>query len=119
MPVGSERKAIEGMQHERGLPGERETGLKLVRRSMADIAGRRIGDERWNQDEMMLGHRKASTRDLYALFDPANLGSALLAPKIIDDIGGVFQCFHWTCIGIENASKGLGPMMILYIFQGG
>ena len=47
----------------------------------------RIGEERWTQGEMMLGHRKASTSDLYALFDPANLGVALAATTaIIDEI---------------------------------
>jgi hypothetical protein len=36
---------------------------------------------------MMLGHRKSSTSDLYALFDPANLGVVLAATTaIIDEI---------------------------------
>lgn len=87
VPVGSVRKAFEGMQGELGLPRDRETGLKLIRRSMANIARRRIGEERWTQGEMMLGHRKASTSDLYALFDPANLGRALaVTEEIIDEI---------------------------------
>ena len=85
--VKSVRKAFEAMQDELGLPRERETGLKLIRRSIAQIARKRIGEERWTQGEMMLGHRKSSTSDLYALFDPANLGVVLAATTaIIDEI---------------------------------
>lgn len=87
VPVKSVRKAFEAMQSELGLPRDRETGLKLIRRSVAQIARQRIGEERWAQGEMMLGHRKASTSDLYALFDPANLGVALaVTASIIDEI---------------------------------
>lgn len=87
VPVASVRKAFETMLDEMGLPRERETGLKLIRRSVSQIARRRIGEERWPQGEMMLGHRKASTSDLYALFDPANLGVALaVTSQIIEDI---------------------------------
>ena len=68
--VKSVRKAFEAMQNELGLPRERETGLKLIRRSIAQIARKRIGEERWTQGEMMLGHWKSSTSDLNALFDP-------------------------------------------------
>ncbi len=77
--VDSVRKAFEAMLDELGLPRERETGLKLIRRSVAQICRRKIGEERWRQGEIMLGHAKASTSDLYALFDPANLGVALAA----------------------------------------
>lgn len=85
--VTSVRKAFEAMLDELGLPRQRETGLKLIRRSIAQIARRRIGEERWRQGEIMLGHQKISTSDLYALFDPANLGLALAATEsIITDI---------------------------------
>ena len=83
--VVSVRKAFEAMQDELKLPRERETGLKLIRRSVSTIARPRIGEERWTQGEMMLGHRKASTSDLYALFDPANLGVALSVTEAIMD----------------------------------
>jgi hypothetical protein len=75
--VDSVRKAFEAMLDELGLPRDRETGLKLIRRSVAQICRRKIGEERWRQGEIMLGHAKISTSDLYALFDPANLGVAL------------------------------------------
>lgn len=85
--VASVRKAFEAMLDELGLPRERETGLKLIRRSVAHIARKRIGEAQWTQGEIMLGHRKASTSDLYALFDPANLGLALeVTASIIDEI---------------------------------
>lgn len=83
VPVKSVRKAFEAMQDELGLPRERETGLKLIRRSVAQHVRGVIGEERWQQGEMMLGHRKASTSDLYALFDPANLGTALAATSAL------------------------------------
>lgn len=85
--VGSVRQAYEAMQDALALPRGGETGKKLIRRSMAHIVRRRIGEERWEQGRMMLGHRKASTSDLYALFDPSNLGVVLEATTaIIDEI---------------------------------
>lgn len=85
--VSSIKQAFETMQEALGLPRGGETGTKLIRRSMAHIARRRIGEERWEQGRMMLGHRKASTSDLYALFDPSNLGVVLAATTaIIDEI---------------------------------
>lgn len=85
--VKSVRKAFEAMLNELGFPRARETGVKLVRRSIAQIARKRIGEERWRQGEIMLGHAKASTSDLYALFDPANLGTALqVTDGIISEI---------------------------------
>ncbi len=74
------RKAI-------GLPSGGEAGPKLIRRSMATLARKRIGEANWRQGEMMLGHVKASVSDIYALPDPANLGLALAATEeIIEEI---------------------------------
>lgn len=87
VPVSSVRKAFEAMLDHLGLPRDRETGLKLIRRSVSTIARNRMGEERWRQGELMLGHAKTSISDLYALFDPANLGIALEATTwIIDQI---------------------------------
>jgi len=87
IPVESVRSAWEAMAAEIGLPGEREAGQKLIRRSMAHMVRKRIGEERWKQGEIWLGHHKNSVSDLYALFDPANLGMALAATEaIIDEI---------------------------------
>jgi hypothetical protein len=85
--VSSVRKAFEAMQAELEMPGERESGLKLIRRSIAHIVRQRIGEEHWVQGKIMLGHHQTSTSDLYALPDPANLGRALEATnQVIEEI---------------------------------
>jgi hypothetical protein len=58
---------MEAMLDELGLPRDRETGQKLIRRSVSQLARPRIGEERWRQGEIMLGHQKASTSDIYAV----------------------------------------------------
>lgn len=85
IPVSTIRHAWDAMAKHLGLPGGREAGPKLVRRSMATICRRIIGEAHWAQGEMMLGHRKASTSDIYALPDPANLGKALAATEQVID----------------------------------
>lgn len=85
--VASVRKAFEAMLDDLKMPRERETGLKVIRRSMSTLVRKRIGEEHWVQGEMFLGHRRASVSDLYALFDNANLGLALQATAdIIEEI---------------------------------
>jgi hypothetical protein len=80
-------KAIEAMLGELGLPGDRESGPKLICRSVATIVRKGIGEERWVQGEIMLGHRKANISDLYAQFDMANLRVALAATEaLIEEI---------------------------------
>lgn len=87
IPVSSVRSSWEKMRKELGLPSDREAYVKLIRRSVATIARKRIGEANWRQGEMMLGHVKASVSDIYALPDPANLGLALAATEgIIDEI---------------------------------
>ena len=71
------------MRKELGLPDEREAGPKLIRRSMATLVRRAIGEANWRQGEMMLGHVKSGISDIYALPDPANLGLALAATEAI------------------------------------
>lgn len=85
--VDSVSSAWATMARDIGLPGEGEAGTKLIRRSMATLARRRVGEEHYVQVERMLGHRKASTSDLYALFDPGMLGRVLDATNaIIEEI---------------------------------
>jgi hypothetical protein len=87
IPVSTIRAPWEKMRTEIGLPDGGEAGIKLIRRSMATLARKRIGEANWRQGEMMLGHVKASVSDIYALPDPANLGLALAATEaIIDEI---------------------------------
>ena len=88
LPVSSIRQSWETCRAEIGLPVERgQAGWKLIRRSMATLVRRRIGEAHWRQGEMMLGHVKHSISDIYAMPDPANLGLALAATEaIIDEI---------------------------------
>jgi hypothetical protein len=75
------------MQAELEIPFEGQGGMKLVRRSIATLARRRLGEEHWVQGRMMIGHVPISISDLYALPEPANLGRALAVTQtIIDDI---------------------------------
>ncbi|MED5543952.1 MAG: hypothetical protein VYD90_01750 [Pseudomonadota bacterium] len=87
VPVSTVRGAWDNMRKELGLPGGGEAGPKLIRRSMATVARRRLGEAQWVQGEMMLGHKKASTSDIYALPEPSHLGGALAVTEdIIDEI---------------------------------
>lgn len=85
LPVSTVRHAWASMRESLGLPGGREAGEKLIRRSMATLCRRMIGEADWPQGEMMLGHRKASISDIYAIPDPANLGKALAATEAVID----------------------------------
>lgn len=87
IPVSTIAGPWDKMRTELGLPGNGEAGVKLIRRSMATLGRKRMGEANWPQGKMMLGHVKADTSDIYALPDPANLGLALAATEsIIDDI---------------------------------
>jgi hypothetical protein len=87
LKVASVRASWDRMAAALKLPREGEAGEKLIRRSIATLARRRIGEAQWRQGEMMLGHVKTSVSDIYALPDPANLGLALAATEaIIDEI---------------------------------
>lgn len=93
-----------------GLPGEGQSGMKLIRRSVAHYARPVLGERDWVQGEAMLGHRKPSTSDIYALPDPAHLGLALAATeRLIAEIeavtpGALYRAFtaqgdNVVCIG--------------------
>ena len=85
--VGSVRKSFEAMQAELGLPGDGESGMKLIRRSMAHLARQRLGERDWVEGQIMLGHRRPSTSDTYAPFDTGYLGRALeVTDAIIEEI---------------------------------
>lgn len=81
--VNSVKSAWESMEIALGLPRQGQSGMKLIRRSVSHLARKIIGEEHWRQGEIMLGHHKASTSDIYALPDPANLGRALAATESI------------------------------------
>jgi hypothetical protein len=87
LTVSTVRHGWDTMRTHLNLPRDRESGEKLIRRSVSTIAREIIGEERWAPGECMLGHRKSSTSDIYALGNPANLGVALEATEpIIDNI---------------------------------
>ena len=96
LPVASVRKAFETMAKEIGIFRERQTGMKLIRRSISQLVRDRIGKHRWPQDQMMLGHTKTTTSDLYALKKPSHLGLALRHTEAIID-------------EIESATPGVAP----------
>lgn len=85
--VESVKTAFSSMLDDLSLPRAGETGTKLIRRSIATLVRRRIGEEHFPQIERMLGHKKTSISDLYALFDPNVLGRVLNATNdIIEEI---------------------------------
>lgn len=107
--VDSVRSAFDSMLDELKLPRQGETGLKLIRRSMATLGRKRLGEEHWIQGEIMLGHRKASTSDVYALFEPSQLGRALAVTNdIIDEIEALAPgAFHRNDTGLRAITGGV------------
>ncbi|WP_229660280.1 hypothetical protein [Croceicoccus pelagius] len=85
--VASVRQAWEGMQSALGLPGDRESGLKLIRRSMAQLARNRMTRAEWIEGKIMLGHNRPDQSDLYGMDEPGDLPRALeVTEQIIDEI---------------------------------
>ncbi|TGX42543.1 hypothetical protein E5A74_10505 [Sphingomonas naasensis] len=85
--VASVRQAFEALQQALYLPGDREAGLKLVRRSMAQLARRRLGERDWVEGKIFLGHHRPDVSDIYAPFDPDYLSRAReVTEQIIDEI---------------------------------
>jgi len=86
--VNSIRKAWDTMAADIGLPGDRESGAKLIRRSMADLLRSRMRSTDWPEVEAFLGHRKFdSVSELYAPLRPDYLVNARASiEQIIDEI---------------------------------
>jgi len=108
--VESVDSAWDSMAAKIKLPKGGQAGTKLIRRSVSQIARKRLGEEHWVQGRMFLGHHKTSTSDLYALFDPANLGRALAVTEdIIDEIEslcpGAFCDSHGTVVSLNTRRK--------------
>lgn len=101
--VDSVKQAMDSMLDALALPRDGETGLKLIRRSMATLARKRLGEEHWVQGEIMLGHRKTSSSDIYALFEPSMLGRAVaVTDGIIEEIEKLAPgAFHRKDTGAE------------------
>ena len=85
--VDSVRKAFEAVQAVLKLPGDGESGMKLVRRSVAHIGRQKLGERDWIEGKIMLGHYRPTTSDKYAPFDTGYLARALeVTDAIIDEI---------------------------------
>src|SRR3546814_19228207 len=73
----SVKKSWEAMAAEIGLPGDGEAGMKLVRRSMAQLLRRPDLQVPVEQVALQLGHRRIeSTSELYSPVQPAYLPDA-------------------------------------------
>ena len=86
--VNSIRKAWDTMAEHVGLPGDRESGAKLIRRSMADLLRSRMRSTDWSEIEAFLGHQKFdSVSELYAPLRPDYLANARASiDEIISEI---------------------------------
>jgi hypothetical protein len=110
--VESIRSSWDSMAIELGLPADRQSGSKLIRRSVSHMVRQRIGEEHWVQGQIMLGHHKTSTSDLYALLQPTNLGRALAATEaIIDEIealcpGAFYRDFTASGGNVASIARG-------------
>lgn len=108
--VDSVRKAFEGMARHLKLPGDGEAGMKLIRRSMAHLGRQRLGERDWVEGQMMLGHCKATTSDVYAPFVTGYLGRALeVTEAIISEISqacpGAFRRSHTGLRLVQGAAS--------------
>ena len=77
VPLGLSKSTWRRMERALALPGEGQSGMRLIRRSVATLARKRLGEEHWIQGRIMLGHVQPTTSDIYAVTDPAHLGRAL------------------------------------------
>ena len=86
--TGSARKGFYTMAQELGLPGDRESGMKLIQRSMADMIRARLVAAGRSEDELsvFVGHRKIhSVSELYAPFNPGYMTNVRTAIEEIAD----------------------------------
>jgi hypothetical protein len=110
VPVKSVKKAFASMATELNLPKDGEAGLKLIRRSMANLLRKRkVPIE---EIEIMLGHRVIdSVSELYAPFDPSYCANAKAAiSAICDEVWSVvpnafYPSFTALPIASENDTK--------------
>ena len=80
----SVRSPFDSMCEDLGWPKDGENGMKLIRRSVAQLLRER--DVPAEQLELQLGHRRMdSVTDLYAAFHPAYLREATKALEVIID----------------------------------
>ena len=87
-PTSNKGSAWDNMAAELGLPKDGESGMKLIRRSMAKLLRDRLPKADWVDVELFLGHSKFdSVSDIYAPFDPSYCAAARREIEaIIDEI---------------------------------
>lgn len=85
IPINSVKSPFETMMTTLGHPpGDGDAGMKLIRRSMADIARERLDSAHWPEIEIMLGHEVFDeTSGIYAPFRPDYLRNVL---KVVQDV---------------------------------
>ena len=87
VPQGLSKSTWRRMELALGLPGDGQSGMRLIRQSVATLARKRLGEENWIQGRIMLGHVQPTTSDIYAVSDPAHLGRALaVTTELISEI---------------------------------
>jgi hypothetical protein len=88
IPGNSVKSAWKSMALALHLPVAGEAGMKLIRRSIANLVRQRLPQEAWGELEMFLGHAKFDgVSDLYAPFRPDYLRRALATmEEIIDEL---------------------------------
>lgn len=88
VPAISVKSAWNAMSMALSLPRDGEAGMKLIRRSVANIVRSRLPAEAWPELEMFLGHsRFDDVSDLYAPMRPDYLRRALAEiERLIDEI---------------------------------
>lgn len=114
VPVDSIKSAWNGMAAELGLPGDGESGTKLIRRSMAKLLRDRLPQTQWAEIEMFLGHRVFDeTSDIYAPFNPNYLGHAKAEIEaILDELeklapGAIYRDFTAQGGNVASIARGL------------
>jgi hypothetical protein len=110
--AGVAKKSFTAMALELGLPGDGQSGMKLIRRSMANIIRGRLEEREKPMDqlEVFLGHRvMGSVSELYAPFSPSYLRLVKgIVEEIIDEIETLApRAFHRTFTA--NASGEMSP----------
>jgi hypothetical protein len=78
VPAISVESSWKTMARSLSLPADGQSGMKLIRRSVAHILRQRLRQADWGEIEIFLGHdRFDDVSDLYAPFSPDYLARAL------------------------------------------
>lgn len=80
---GLSKATWQRMEASLSMPRAGQSGMKLIRRSVATIARKQLGEEHWIQGRTMLGHVQPTTSDIYAVALPSHLGRAMSATTTI------------------------------------